>query len=62
MFPVPFYARIAQLRKILQGIVHLPFLPISSPVHIASYGHLYASALTNQASICSARLLLMYDD
>jgi hypothetical protein len=45
MFPVPLNPRIAQLSKILQGIVHFPFLPISSSKHIAIYGHLYASAL-----------------
>ncbi len=45
MFPVPLHARIAQLGKMLQGVVHLPLLPSSRSMHIASYGHLYASAL-----------------
>ncbi|HEY1903482.1 MAG TPA: hypothetical protein VGG56_13685, partial [Terracidiphilus sp.] len=45
MLSVPLYARIAQLSKILQGIVHSPFLLISHSLHIANHGHLYASAL-----------------
>jgi hypothetical protein len=48
MFPVPLHARIPQLGKILQGIVHLPFSPIYRSLHIATYGHLYASALPLQ--------------
>ncbi|HEY1900957.1 MAG TPA: hypothetical protein VGG56_00885, partial [Terracidiphilus sp.] len=50
MLSVPLYARIAQLSKILQGIVHSPFLLISHSLHIANHGHLYASALLHHAS------------
>ncbi len=48
VFSVPFHARIAQLSKLLQGIIHFPFLPISRSLHIAIYGHLYASDLTSR--------------
>jgi hypothetical protein len=47
MLTVPLHARIAQLGKILQGIVHIPF---SNNKHLLAYSYLYASALTRQSA------------
>jgi hypothetical protein len=43
MLPVPLHPWIAQLGKILQGIVHIPLSPIYIPT---AYSNLYASALS----------------
>ena len=39
---------VGQLRKILQGIVHIPFSHPHSVLHIATLVHLYVSALALQ--------------
>jgi Predicted membrane protein (DUF2127) len=45
MLPVPLHTWITQLRKILQGILHIPFSPRYTRT---AYSNLYASALTKQ--------------
>jgi len=47
VFPIPFYPRVRQLGKILQGIFHIPF---SSFLPLLAYSFLYASALPTGAS------------
>lgn len=45
MFAIPLHSRIAQLGKVLQGIVHIPLSQLYDDLHIAKGVHLYASAL-----------------